>query len=153
PGVKNDTIGVWVGTAPGGLNVLSGVGCAGFNVPPSDPGCVIDPDNDMDWHIHCPPGAPQALCPNSAPHQTPVNDGLAKAGFNSLHWGYHLDLANRLLDTTRFRQLAAFMTNPVNLTPTPAPGDLELSFYHIASMMDNNFYNLIQGQANDFGDV
>jgi len=153
PGVHNDTIGVWVGTAPGGLNVLAGIGCAGFNVPPADPACIIDPDNDMDWHIHCPPGADQANCPNSGPHQTPINDASAYTGKNSLHWGYHLDPANRILDTTRFRQLAAFMTNPINLTPSPGVGDLELSFYHIASMMDNNFYNLPPGQANDFGDV
>jgi len=153
PGVKNDTIGVWVSTAPGGINVLSAVGCAGFNVPPADPGCVIDPDNDMDWHIHCPPGALQASCPNSTPHQTPINDGQAYNGNNSLHFGYHLDLNDRVRDTTRFRQLAAFMTNPINLTRSPGPGDLELSFFHIASMMDNNFLNLPPGQANDFGDV
>ncbi|HEV8703287.1 MAG TPA: thrombospondin type 3 repeat-containing protein [Candidatus Polarisedimenticolia bacterium] len=152
PGVLNDTIGVWVSTAPGGINVISAVGCAGFNIPPADPGCIIDPDNDMDWHIHCPPGS-TATCPNSAPHQTPVNDGLAYDGSNSLHWGYHLDLNNRILDTTRFRQLAAFMTNPINLTRQPGIGDMELSFYHIASMMDNNSYNLPPGQANDFGDV
>jgi hypothetical protein len=153
PGVLNDTIGVWVGTAPGGINVLAAVGCAGFNVPPFDPYCIIDPDNDMDWHIHCPPGALQASCPNSAPHQTPVNDGLAYDGSNSLHWGYHLDLADKRKDTVRFRQLAAFMSNPINLTPLPGFGDLELSFFHIAAMMDNNYYNLPPGQANDFGDV
>ena len=158
-GVKNDTIGVWVGTAPGGINVLAAVGCAGFNVPPDDEACEIDPDNDMDWHIHCPPGDLQAKCPNVSQHQTPVNDAEAKAGNNSLHWGYHLDLANKLLDTTRFRQMAAFMTNPINLTPLPLPDnppnppDLELSFYHIAAMMDNNWYNLPPGYANDYGDV
>jgi len=152
-GVHNDTIGVTVGTAPGGLNVLAGIGCAGFNIPPADVGCIIDPDNDMDWHIHCPPGPDQASCPNSVQHQTPVNDGQAHGGKNSLHWGYHLDLADSLRDTVRFRQLAAFMTNPINLTPAPGLGDLELSFYHIASMMNNNWFNLPTGMANDFGDV
>jgi hypothetical protein len=152
-GVKNDTIGVWVSTAPGGINVLSAVGCAGFFVPPQDPACIIDPDNDMDWHIHCPPGALQATCPNSTPHQTPLNDGLAYDGNNALHWGYHLDLNNKIMDTTRLRQLAAFMTNPVNLTPLPGLGDLELSFFHIAAMMDNNWSGVPIGQANDYGDV
>ncbi len=153
PGVHNDTIGVWVGTAPGGINVLAGVGCAGFQVPPQDPGCIIDPDNDMDWHIHCPPGTPTSVCPNNSFHQTPVNDGQAYDGQNSLHWGSHFDLANAASDTTRFRQLAAFMTNPINLTPLPGPLDLELSFFHIASMMDNNYVNNKAGQADDFGDV
>ncbi|HXU11782.1 MAG TPA: thrombospondin type 3 repeat-containing protein, partial [Candidatus Binatia bacterium] len=152
-GVKNDTIGVWVSTAPGGINVLSAVGCAGFFVPPQDLACAIDPDNDMDWHIHCPPGASQATCPNSTVHQTPLNDGLAYDGSNSLHWGHHLDLNNKIMDTTRLRQLAAFMTNPVNLTPLPGLGDLELSFFHIAAMMDNNWSGVPIGQANDYGDV
>ncbi len=161
PGVHNDTIGVTVGTAPGGINVLAGVGCAGFQVPPQDQGCIIDPDNDMDWHIHCAPGAPQTPqtppnppgCPNNSFHQTPVNDGQARDGTNSLHWGSHFDLANAASDTTRFRQLAAFMTNPINLTPLPAVGDLELSFFHIASMMDNEYVNNKPGHADDFGDV
>ncbi|PYT38001.1 MAG: hypothetical protein DMF52_00810, partial [Acidobacteria bacterium] len=153
PTVKNDTIGVTVGTAPGGINVLAAVGCAGFNVPPSDPGCVIDPDNEMDWHIHCLPGTSTTICPNSSGHQTPLNDGQALGGERSLHWGFHFDLADKLRDTVKFRQIAAFMTNPINLTPVPALGDLELSFYHIAAMMDNNWYNLPTGMANDFGDV
>jgi len=163
PGVHNDTIGVWVGTAPGGINVLAGIGCAGFQVPPADKGCIIDPDNDMDWHIHCAPGTPQTPptppattpigCPNTALHQTPVNDGQAYDGQNSLHFGVHFDLNNAAADSTKFRQLAAFMTNPINLTPLPGLGDLELSFFHIASMMDNNYLNLKIGQADDFGDV
>ena len=149
PGVLNDTIGVWVGTAPGGINTLAGIGCAGFIVPPQDPSCEIDPDNDMDWHIHCPAGA----CPNATGHVTPTDGPMAFSGPNSLHWGHHFDPTSRDGDSTKFRQLAAFMTNPVNLTPLPGIGDLELSFYQIADMMDNNSYNLRKGQANDFGDV
>jgi len=147
-GVLNDTIGVWVGTAPGGLSTLGAIGCAGFLVPPIDPSCRIDPDNDMDWHIHCPAGT----CPNQPGLITPDDGSFAHSGQNSLHWGHHF-LNSRTGDSTKFRQLAAFMTDPVNLTPAPGPGDLELSFFHVADMMDNNTFNLPPGQANDFGDV
>ena len=149
PGVLNDTIGVWVGTAPGGINTLAGVGCAGFLVPPSDPECRIDPDNDMDWHIHCPAGT----CTNGAGYVTPTDGPMSFSGANSLHWGHHFDSSSRGGDSVKFRQLAAFMTDPINLTPQPVVGDLELSFFHIADMMDNNSYNIPTGQANDFGDV
>ncbi len=152
--VKNDTIGVTVGTAPGGINVLAAVGCAGYNVPAADPGCVIDPDNDMDWHIHCKANENGTACLNNADlHKTPANDNHARDGDHSLHWGIHFDLNTSQADTVKFREIAAFMTNPINLTPAPELGDLELSFYHIASMVDNNIYNLNDGQANDYGDV
>jgi hypothetical protein len=148
PGVLNDTIGVWVGTAAG-PNVLAGIGCAGFTVPPADPECRIDPDNDMDWHIHCPAGT----CTNQPGHVTPEDGPMARSGANSLHWGYHFDLHSRDGDTTRVRQLAAFMTDPIHLTPAPQPGDLELSFFHIADMMDNYSTQFRVGEASDFGDV
>jgi hypothetical protein len=149
PGILNDTQGVWVGTASGGINSLAGVGCAGFLVPPQDPACRIDPDNDMDWHVHCPLGT----CPNGQGFITPTDGDMSYSGDNSLHWGHHFDPSSRDGDSVKFRQLAAFMTNEINLTPVPGVGDLELSFFHIADMMDNNSYNLPPGQANDFGDV
>jgi len=156
PGVHNDTIGVTVGTAPGGLNVLAAVGCAAFLVPPQDPFCVIDPDNDMDWHIHCTPQTGSPGCSNDALHTTPIGRGgpVAKDGNSSLHWGVHFNLTDTTHDSTHFRELAAFMTNPINLTPFPRVGDLELSFFQIAAMMDNTTgLNDKPGQANDFGDV
>lgn len=167
PGVLNDTLGVWVGTASGGVGSLSGIGCGGFNVPPADPGCIIDPDDDMAWHIHC----PQGTCTNTAEFVTPTDGALALSGSNSLHWGHHLDPTSRIGDTTRFRQLAAFVLNGINLAVIPAPGDLELSFYHIASMVSidelNRFgrratsrasptgaiLSLASDEAFDFGDV
>ncbi|HYV20824.1 MAG TPA: thrombospondin type 3 repeat-containing protein [Verrucomicrobiae bacterium] len=148
-GVLNDTIGVWVGTAPGGINTLAGVGCSGFIVPPGDPECRIDPDNDMDWHIHCPTGT----CVNSTGQITPTGGQMSHSGANSLHWGHHFDTTTRDGDSTKFRQLAAFMTDPINLTPLPGVGDLELSFFHIVDTMDNNAFNAKSGQAVDFVDV
>jgi hypothetical protein len=159
-GVLNDTLGHTVRTTQGGIGGLAGIGCGGFNVPPADNACIIDPDNDMDWHIHCPAGT----CPNGTGHITPADGMLAYSGSNSLHWGYHLDTASRVHgDTVKFRQLAAFVTEPMILTPLPgcctevSPGDfrpdLELSFFHIASMITGSDTNAPLGTAFDYGDV
>jgi hypothetical protein len=160
-GIPNDTIGFTVGTAQGGLNQLAGIGCAGYNIPPADPNCSIDADNDMGWHIHCPPDTPlpcpptQTVSGNRTYYVTPADGEMAFSGNNSLHWGKHAS-TTRLGDTTSFRELAAFTTLPINLTPLPIGGDLELSFFHIAVMMDNNEASLLgipPGQSVDHGDV
>ena len=148
PGVLNDTIGFTVGTGTGGVGALAGIGCGGFNVPPFDPGCAIDLDNDMGWHVHCPIGtceAPDAL------FVTPPDGALALSGQNSLHWGHHVDPVSRQGDTTRFRQLAAFVTNPINLAVLPDPGDLELSFYHIADLITISDLNRFGRRAASHG--
>lgn len=154
PGAANDTIGVWVGNNPGGLNPIAVVGCGGFQVPPQDPECRIDPDYDMDWHLHCPPGS--TACAVSRPdHRTPAGGGLAYDGVGSLHWGFHpLDATGvEELSSTHFRQVTAFMTNPINLAFAPLQGSLELSFFQIADMMDNNSITSPPYQAWDYGNV
>jgi hypothetical protein len=154
-GVPNDTFGFTVGTAIGGINALEGIGCGGFRVPPQDPGCHVDPDNDMDWHIHCPVGscpAPNVVGSTTAFSATPAGGSLAFSGSNSLHWGRHTSATSRDGDSTSFRALAAYVTT-VNLTPLPISGDLRLSFYHIAVMMDNTQADIPNGQAVDRGDV
>lgn len=155
PGGANDMIGVWVGNDPGGLNPIAVVGCGGFRVPPEDPECRIGPDYDMDWHLHCPPGS-TACTAERADHRPPrIGGGLAYDGIASLHWGFHpLDAHNAdTLSSTRFRQVSAFMTDPINLGFVAATGDLELSFFQIADMMDNNSISFWPGQASDYGDV
>jgi len=147
-GYLNDTIGFTVGTGTGGLGALAGVACGGFNVPPLDPGCTIDPDNDMGWHVHCPTGTCEAAGPLFA---TPPDGALAFSGPNSLHWGHHLDPVSRDGDTTRFRQLAAFVTNPINLAVFPDPGDLELSFYHIVDLITISDLNRFGRRAASHG--
>jgi hypothetical protein len=154
-GVPNDTIGSTVGTAQGGINALEGIGCGGFKVPPQDPGCHVDPDNDMDWHIHCPAGTcpvPHVVGSTTGFAGTPADGAMAFSGANSLHWGRHTDTTARLGDSTSFRSLAAFVTT-VSLTPLPLSGDLRLSFYHVADMMDNTQADIPIGQAVDRSDV
>lgn len=55
--------------------------------------------------------------------------------------GAHFNpLDSRLGDTTHFRALQAFESGPLNLALDPTgPGDLELSFVHIARLMDWNY--------------
>jgi hypothetical protein len=168
-GVANDTMGYTVSTAIGGLDRLQGIACGGFNAPPADPNCSIDSDNDMGWHIHCPPGEcepPHVVGSSTANSGTPPGGEMAYSGRNSLHWGKHASALSREGDTTSFREIAAFTTNPINLTPLPSGSicptgtdlvaDLELSFFHIADMMDNNEASLLGipiDQAVDYGDV
>jgi hypothetical protein len=148
PSAHNDTIGVVVGTGTqGSSQLLKAVACGGFNAPPLDPGCVIDPDHDMDWHIHCPSGG----CAASGPQVTPTGGALAHSGTNSLHWGVHLSATSRTGDTTRFRQIAAFMTNPINLAVFPDTGDLQLSFFHIADMVTISDLNRFGRRAASHG--
>jgi hypothetical protein len=147
PGAQNDTIGVVSGTGVGVLPVLSAVACGGFNVPPLDPGCRIDPDNDMDWHIHCPAGQ----CPAGTNFVTPPDGAMAHSGSNSLHWGFHSDASSRKGDTTHFRQISAFITTAINLAVFPAPGDLQLSFYHVADMLTISDLNRFGRRAASHG--
>jgi hypothetical protein len=161
-GIANDTFGFTIGSAQGGLNVLTGIGCGGYAVPPVDRGCRIDPDNEMTWHIHCPPGtcpAPQAAGTNGPLTVTPADGAMSWSNANSLHWGRHTSVVSRLGDTSSFRELGAYATNPINLTPIPQAGDLVLSFYHIADMMDSSCggrpgcAGIPVGTATDYGDV
>jgi Thrombospondin type 3 repeat len=154
-GVANDTFGFTVGSALGGLSTLAAIGCGGFHIPPQDPGCHLDPDNDMDWHIHCPAGACPAphVVGSSTAHAATASDGaMALSSPNSLHWGRHTDTTSRKGDTTSLRAMGAYVTT-VNLTPLPVAGDLVLSFYHIADMMDNSQADIPVGTAVDRGDV
>ena len=155
-GIANDTIGYTVGSAQGGLNSLAGIGCGGHLVPPQDPGCIIDPDNDMQWHVHCPAGtcpATHVVGSRTDLMATPTGGAMAYSGNNSLHWGRHTDPAGRVGDTTGFREISAFTTRPINLTPLPVAGDLQLSFFHIADTMDNIQADIPRGSAVDYGDV
>jgi hypothetical protein len=149
---SNDTLGVTVGTAAEtvGFETIPGIACTGFAVPPEWPSCIIDPDNTMDWHIHCPRGD----CDNDARHNTSTVGAMSKSGNNSLHWGIHLTDGSINGDSTSFRQLAAWRTIPINLTLFPRAGEAELSFWHIASMMDErNADGQFPGHATDYGDV
>jgi hypothetical protein len=129
-----------------GIDRVAAVSCGGFSTPDINPACALDPDFPMDWHLHCAPGATN--CPNlesgtcvgGCSYNTPANNGRkAHSVPNSLHMGAHFDPNDALAgDTTHFRTLQGYMTAPVNLAIAPRPGDLDLSVYHIARLLDDN---------------
>ena len=132
------------GSADGiAMGTVAGIACGGFTTPvQGNPGCILDPDYPMDWHLHCPPGATN--CPNSesgacvgnCSFNTPANGRKALSQPNSLHMGAHFDPSGSLSgDTTHLRTLQGFVSAPINLAFQPRPGDLEMSMFHIASLM------------------
>jgi hypothetical protein len=76
---------------------------------------------------------------------------MAHSGTNSLHWGFHKSALSRKGDTTHFRQISAFITTPINLAVFPAPGDLQLSFFHIADMVTISDLNRFGRRAASHG--
>jgi hypothetical protein len=142
-----------------GANVMAGVPCGGYRtVEEGNPACRLDPDFPMDWHLHCAPGATD--CPNlesgsgnsiglgacvgGCSYRTPANGQRALSPANSLHMGAHFDLMDETSgDTTHLRALQAFVSAPINLAFLPRPGDLQLSMFHIADLMEDTWQNLI----------
>jgi hypothetical protein len=130
---------------PAGPSAMTGLPCGGFRTPAEgNPNCDLNPDFPMDWHFHCPPGA--TTCPNietgacvgGCSYATPQDGRKALTPPNSLHMGAHFTPIDSTGDTTHLRALQAFVSPPLNLTPSPRPGDLTLSMFHIADLVDNH---------------
>jgi hypothetical protein len=150
------------GAAASGGTTVGGIACGGFQTfAEGNPGCELDPDFPMDWHLHCPPGATN--CPNGASgacvggcsYDTPANGQKALSGPNSLHMGAHFDPADALAgDTTHLRTMQGFVSGPLNLAVSPRPGDLQLAMFQIADLMDDNGVGPNNaGMCSDCGDV
>jgi len=143
------------------LGTVAGVTCGGYDDPQTNALCVLDPDFPMDWHLHCPVGATN--CPNAETPQcvgpctydTPVGGNKAHSTPNSLHMGAHFDQTDNLAgDSSHFRTLQGFQSAPMNLALFPRAGDLEMSFFHITRLMDNNGVGPNnENQCVDCGDV
>ncbi len=146
-----------------GADVVGAVACGGFITPSEgNPGCVLTPDFPLDWHFHCPPTATN--CPNlesgtykgtaqgggdggcvgGCSYHTPTDGQKALTAPNSLHMGAHFDPTLEADgDTTHFRALQAFVSNPMNLALFPrSPDDLKLSFFQIVDLVDNNAFSI-----------
>jgi hypothetical protein len=133
-----------------GANVVAGVTCGGFDDPVTNDLCILDPDYPMDWHFHCPVGA--SNCPHTdtppcvggggaggCSFNTPTGGNKAHSVPNSLSMGAHYDQSDNLAgDTTHFRTLQGFQSAPVNLALFPTAAGLEMRFFHITRLMDNN---------------
>ena len=150
------------GAAASGGTTIGAIACGGYQTPDlGNIGCALDTDYPMDWHLHCPPGATN--CPNvesgacvgGCSFGTPADGAKALSGPNSLHMGAHFDPnVSADGDTTHFRTMQGFASAPLNLAVTPRPGDLQLSMFHIADLMDDNGVGPDnQGMCADCGDV
>jgi hypothetical protein len=147
------------GTAP---DTMAAVACGGYDVPPANPYCILDPDFPMDWHLHCPSGATNCpnlesgICVGGCSFDTPSDQLGAKALSlpNSLHMGAHFNSTDSQSgDTTHLRSVQAYRSAPMNLTVLPRAGDLELSFFHIARLMDNHGVSIGWSQCADCAQV
>ncbi|HUD71822.1 MAG TPA: thrombospondin type 3 repeat-containing protein, partial [Dongiaceae bacterium] len=126
------------------VGTVAAVGCGGFDLGDLTPLCALNPAYPMDWHLHCPVGATH--CPNvesgacvgGCSYNTPTGGAYALSLPNSLHMGAHFDPDSTEGDTTHLRTLQGFVSAPINLALTPRAGDLDLSFFQIARLMDNN---------------
>jgi len=150
------------GAAASGGTTVGAIACGGYQTfAEGNPGCELDPDFPMDWHVHCAPGATN--CPNlesgacvgGCSYATPANGQKSLSGPNSLHMGAHFDPNDALAgDTTHFRSMQGFVSAPLNLAVTPRPGDLQLAMFQIADLMDNNGVGPGNpGMCSDCGDV
>ena len=150
------------GAAASSNTTVGGIACGGYQtVAEGNPGCELDPDYPLDWHIHCPPGATN--CPNvesgacvgGCSFDTPTDGARALSGPNSLHMGAHFDPSSALNgDSTHFRTEQGFVSAPLNLAVVPRAGDLQLAMFHIADLMDNNGVGPNnQFECSDCGDV
>ena len=74
---------------------------------------------ENDWHLHSPFEGPGAgYDPTLTPGIGAPDGGKAHSGVRSMHFGRHLDATTTLQDTTRLRQVAAFVLDPpVNIGP------------------------------------
>ena len=127
------------------LDTVAAVTCGGYDTVQNNPLCVLNPSDPMDWHLHCAPGSTHCpnvesgTCVSGCSFNTPTDGQRALSPPNSLHMGAHFVSFNSLAgDTTHFRTLQGFMTAPINLALVPRSGDLDLSFFQIARLMDNN---------------
>jgi hypothetical protein len=146
-----------------GAGVVAAVTCGGYDDPIDNDLCILDPDYPMDWHFHCPTGAtncphtdtPPCVGSPACSYDTPTGGNQAHSLPNSLSMGAHFDQSDNLAgDTSHFRTLQGFQSAPVNLALFPTAAGLEMRFFHITRLMDNN--GVSPGNANqcvDCGDV
>lgn len=149
------------GAAASSGTTVGGVACGGYQTPPGSPGCILDTDYPMDWHVHCPPGATNCpnvesgTCVDGCSFDTPTDGTKALSAPNSLHMGAHFDPSSSLDgDSTHFRTLQGFVSAPLNLAINPRPGDLQMAMFQIADLMDDNGVGPDnQGMCSDCADV
>jgi hypothetical protein len=102
--------------------------------------CTKPVAEENDWHLHSPTEGPGLGYdpPNRAGIGAP-DSGKAHLGSRSMHWGRHTDPASTLGDTTRFRQISAFVLDP----PVAIGASTMLEFWHMIQIDDDDSFGAI----------
>ena len=114
------------------ISVIPAVNCATTLTGPPD--CSPNAAQN-DWHLH-------------DPYSEPLNAASPRAlsGVASLHLARHLSPYDANQTSTRFRQVSAFISPPVNLGFAADPG---LEFWHTVELADCESINFNTDQAGD----
>lgn len=108
---------------------------------------VVDPEND--WHLHSATEGCGAEYDGRAEFASScAPEPRAHSGFRSLHLGRHLNATDTLYDTYRFRQVSAFVMDPLNLG-----NGSTLEFWHIIQVCDDKCVNAGAGATTAGGQV
>ncbi len=108
-------------------------------------GCQAPVAEENDWHLHSPfeyPGASYDTG-NLGPGVGAPDGGKAHGGMRSLHMGRHLSATSTLGDTTRLRQVSAFVLDSQGDPSIPGivPGTATtLDFWHMISVPDDSHF-------------
>lgn len=96
--------------------------------------CTAAVASENDWHLHSPfEGPGTGYDPPNRPGIGAPDGGKAHSGSRSMHWGRHTSATGTLGDTSRFRQISAFVLDPP-IVPGPAA---TMEFWHIISVPDD----------------
>jgi hypothetical protein len=102
--------------------------------------CTKPVAEENDWHLHSPSEGPGTGYdpPNRAGIGAP-DGGKAHSGVRSMHWGRHTLPTSTLGDTTRFRQISAFVLDP----PVAIGNTSMLDFWHMIQIDDDDSFGNI----------
>jgi len=140
---NDDILGFTMDSRPIANFGIAGTSCTA-DIPYNQSTCAGPVAVENDWHLHT-----AAAAENSDPNMnegyqaTPgspsyaPDGGKAHSGSRSMHWGRHLyRLAGQETDTTRFRQVSAFvLETPINLGPSSG-----LEMWHMIQVPDDDSF-------------
>ena len=130
----DDVLGFAIGTG------TSPTGTAAATCPDDAgrPFCATPVAEENDWHLHSlTEDVDSAYDPiNALTSGAPLDGGKAHSGTRSMHWGRHLHPATTLGDTSRLRQVSAFVLDSDGRNDPDVPGIVPgptstLEFWHI----------------------
>ncbi len=121
------------GAIPGGTGGLQCLDDSTF----AQPTCSAPVSTENDWHLHSPTEGPGVGYDTTAGIGAP-DGGKSHHGTRSMHMGRHTNASTTLGDTYRFRQVSAFVLDPV-----PLGGASTMEFWHQIQLTDDDSFGFI----------